>query len=37
MEAHDCFVAGNQATLRWNYTHPNPSADQPSPIAGLTL
>jgi hypothetical protein len=37
MQAHDCFVAGNKAILRWSYTHPNPTTEQPSPIAGLTL
>jgi len=37
MQAHDCFVAGNGAILRWSYTHPNPTTERPNPIVGLTL
>jgi hypothetical protein len=30
-------VAGHKAILRWSYSHPNPTTEQPSLIAGLTL
>jgi SnoaL-like domain len=37
MEAPDWFVAGRKSILRWGYSHPHPTPDKPSPIAGLTL
>jgi hypothetical protein len=30
-------VAGSKAVLRWSYTYPASTLEQPSPIVGLTL